>query len=790
MRGCGRRDGASLRHRLVPASRSVCVLAALRAFAVARSSATIRACASARSRRRASTSTSTRVRRRWRGGSPRSPKRSRPSSSRRLGRRAGARPRHPRRPERSVERLGDAASLQHDRDHRRRADGREHASATPTTGCGWCSRTSTRTSLHLESVGAAGSAACVACSAACRCSSRICFCRRGRSKGSRRTRRASDGRRARAGGRFPAAARSAAAAAGRFDPLDRASNAVVDWPAGRRRTSTAATFTSISRGRTDRLRSNACRRNCTPAALSRASARSERCSASRSGDLWKDFQKDASTRAADRCTPANALTHHGFNVCAPRLRTDGRLFYSRRDTARLSRPDGADRRGRRASVTTTIARRAHRRRPPAKSCSTRSSTCATLRSQSDLYAVDPRAWRRVRRLTREARAGRSRCLVRMARPIVCTIQRPDRRALATLPVPAPGATGTPALCCRSRCRFASPRWSPDGRTIAAERRKLRRPVRNRDPGRGHAAPCGVTVTSPTEPATIGPAWTSDGATLCFAADRGGEPFQIYSVDVARRTAAPARANRCSRAVSEPLAGRTHASSSSATRATGYDLFSLPVADAIWKPSRQNQRRIARTRTRGCELPPRLERSRTRITARWRTLAPRFWTPVVESDDDELSVGAATGGFDALGRHAYSAAPHGRARAGRTGTSRTPTTAGARRSSPMPPTTPIRGARARCATARSMPARCCRSARAAFAAALRSLPQRVGDVRLRVVRDARRRDRDRARALRAGWSFDTRGVTAIPSATRTAWPSTASTEWTCEGARRRPATPRP
>ena len=36
----------------------------------------------------------------------------------------------------------------------------------------------------------------------------------------------------------------------------------------------------------------------------------------------------------------------------------------------------------------------------------------------------------------------------------------------------------------------------------------------------------------------------------------------------------------------------------------------------------------------------------------KTLAPQFWTPTVESDADELVVGAATGSTDALGRHAY------------------------------------------------------------------------------------------------------------------------------------------
>jgi len=39
---------------------------------------------------------------------------------------------------------------------------------------------------------------------------------------------------------------------------------------------------------------------------------------------------------------------------------------------------------------------------------------------------------------------------------------------------------------------------------------------------------------------------------------------------------------------------------------------------------------------------------------WRTLLPQFWMPVVESDAGEVTAGAATGGSDALGRHAYGA----------------------------------------------------------------------------------------------------------------------------------------
>jgi hypothetical protein len=37
---------------------------------------------------------------------------------------------------------------------------------------------------------------------------------------------------------------------------------------------------------------------------------------------------------------------------------------------------------------------------------------------------------------------------------------------------------------------------------------------------------------------------------------------------------------------------------------------------------------------------------------WRTLAPQYWAPVIESNNGETSAGAATAGTDALGRHTY------------------------------------------------------------------------------------------------------------------------------------------
>ena len=86
--------------------------------------------------------------------------------------------------------------------------------------------------------------------------------------------------------------------------------------------------------------------------------------------------------------------------------------------------------------------------------------------QSDLYLIDLTTGER-KRLTHGARAA-DPDVSPDGRTIACTIQRADRRELATLDL---AATAAPAhvLASEPGVHFAAPRWSPDGRWIAVER---------------------------------------------------------------------------------------------------------------------------------------------------------------------------------------------------------------------------------------------------------------------------------------------------------------------------------
>jgi hypothetical protein len=105
---------------------------------------------------------------------------------------------------------------------------------------------------------------------------------------------------------------------------------------------------------------------------------------------------------------------------------------------------------------------------------------------------------------------------------------------------------------------------------------------------------------------------------------------------------------------------------------GYDLFSVKTDRAAWTPvgsdSPANFRLKAEatgsktdladaTRSKADQAGatgPNTEQAEDHAYSPWRTLKPTFWTPVLFTDSGETVIGAATGMWDALGRHAYAA----------------------------------------------------------------------------------------------------------------------------------------
>jgi Tol biopolymer transport system component len=358
------------------------------------------------------------------------------------------------------------------------------------------------------------------------------------------------------------------------------------------------------------------------------------------GDLWQAFEKEREQAASFAKPSANVrrLTTHGFNVAGARYAPDGTLFYS------VANPHGFPALMSRSTdghATTVTSRYLGSRIGFAgdEIVFDQHEIVAQVGLQSDLYAVH-RATGAVRRLTRHARAS-DPDVAADGRTIVCTVQRDEDRVLATLVIPDRGNGGEPVVLLDDpKSNWAAPRWSPDGTTIVAERRTVGGPSElvlvDVDSRRMR------TLVSSAAGRTIAPAWTADGRRVLFA--YGAEsPFELRAVDIAS-----------GEMVRLPGTGPAHTPAPSPDggslafvgyTADGFDLFAVNLTDATWARAAAD-----------APVAPTPERTapagEDRAYSPWSTLLPRFWVPTFESDADEFVVGAATGGYDALGRHAY------------------------------------------------------------------------------------------------------------------------------------------
>ena len=208
-------------------------------------------------------------------------------------------------------------------------------------------------------------------------------------------------------------------------------------------------------------------------------------------------------------------------------------------------------------------------------------------------------------------------------------------------------------------QWAEPRWSPDGRRIAAVRRARggRSSIVVLDAEGG-----GARELSASDRVEASPAWSPDGAQVFFTSDRRG-PAELMSVRVDDE-AAPLRVLAEPRATAAgvywpDLSPRMWGGAIAAVtlEARGFHVVVGDVPPAYDTLPRfdvaRDAPRLALADTIASAAVARVRAARPGAYRGARSLLPRWWLPISDvTDAGEDLVGFATSGSDIVGRHAY------------------------------------------------------------------------------------------------------------------------------------------
>jgi hypothetical protein len=479
-------------------------------------------------------------------------------------------------------------------------------------------------------------------------------------------------------GDFRAIEREAARARA-VEPLDRINGGLTDWPAG---SAPYAYGLGFHQYLVDRFGS---------AALGRLAAETSRAVpyfGSRAfkevygeslGNLWRDYTRslEAAYPPVDT-TPADGagaaatatvtrLTHEGFVVTGPRFASTCsgcpfEIVYS------VQNPDGFPEL---RAIGTDAAR------PRVLATRYLGSTVGVgeqrlvfdqqeLRRNvalfSDLYSYD-RTTKQVRALTRDQRL-QDPDLSPDGRAIVCVREARGRRDLVLVHLTAgsgsaAGVAEIITLASEAETHFDTPRFSPDGRLVAAARQR---------PGRLSEivivdAASGAIQTAATDPSArlVTPTWSRDGRSVLAAADYGESSFNLFEYPI--DGSAPRRLTATTGGATWPDVspdGRTIVFVGYTT--AGYDLFTIPFASDAPPAAtatdhatlmRSAFRRIDNGTTTANTVRPTADATSSNYSP-LPTLAPTSWSPVLETGSDHWRLGAAIVGADVLARHGYSA----------------------------------------------------------------------------------------------------------------------------------------
>ncbi len=209
-----------------------------------------------------------------------------------------------------------------------------------------------------------------------------------------------------------------------------------------------------------------------------------------------------------------------------------------------------------------------------------------------------------------------------------------------------GKTITPITSGSYDEQWTEPRWSHDGKHIAASRWL-----------RGDIAQIVVVDTAGHLERTISsshsieatPSWATDDSGIFYSSDRTGEA-QVYYRRLDSQN--EYRVSSAATGLFEPqLAPDGGSLTSVFFRGDGYHLGVFPCCDS----TRGRWTSVTPQRAESQYEPAIIDTSRARKFSPWRTFVPRYWLPTINDGiDGGYRVGGVTSGVDVIGRHAITA----------------------------------------------------------------------------------------------------------------------------------------
>ena len=354
-------------------------------------------------------------------------------------------------------------------------------------------------------------------------------------------------------------------------------------------------------------------------------------------------ERDAAEREAQGLTSSRPVTARGIRQVSPRFSPDGTwVAYASRTLTRfpeirLARPDGSE--DHRLALRNGGSGLAWT--PDGKALVySELQVHRTFSVFGDLSLVDA-ASGDVRRLTRGVRAY-DPDVSPDGRTIVFARKMGDRSDLFT--VGLDGREPKPLTSSVEGVEWSGPRWSPRGDSIVAARLL---PGGWLDLVRVDPATGAVEQLTHDRAKDVEPTWMPDGEAVVFRSDREGVS-NLYALRLADREV---------RRVTNVLGGAFQPSVSPDGRSVAYSAYSSRGYDVVVAPLDLGAAPVAPEflDTHPAPRPdPLPAASPVKPYRAWSMLLPRFWTPWIQLGDDEDRYGVATGGSDALFRHAWAA----------------------------------------------------------------------------------------------------------------------------------------